>query len=818
MKRIRKVLLVLAVLFIGLVQVFSTKAADIQKAEVRDGDNYLGREFNADFDLMFDDFTRSALNATDEAKLWWANNFETDVDLTSRISYLQADYSTELGTTYDAPIYKVASPSNTEGAYNYLVFEMSGVNNASIEDLILSFRFNDNYEDLEVDFTELFGPDLTPMPELTEDYQIYIISLADSLDGKVFTKIPGKEGEEQIDAGKNLAGFHFLAKTTGEGSGTINIRTVYWSNDPATIGYTESDDNFLLDDFNREDLHATGENIWWRGGGPASQIIGKWLAFDYQNQKAMFREAGYDNSNAQGVYENFVLRIKGRVGGEDLLIQPFYVVDGEDVLGDALRLSELKGPDGEVVPELTTNFQNLVINFAENNWDEKVNGFHIESIEGETGLIYIDQIFFTNMEYDASEIQTVYPIIDESDLVVFDNFNRNELGATTDYDLNNPVALDNNLLFIIAYAGIERMSIEDGALVFDCTENGDYLQYTTAGNNINDGTYQYMVFKVKGEEGATLKNFRMQTIDTEDKRSQIIWGNGGLKSGRGLVIPDFDSEDYPYVTDDGYMYIIIDLVASNLTETVMGFDLFYSGQGKLFIDTIFFANKRDVEINLDTKLVFDDFNRDEFEAENYWYYITENARLEEGTVILDAASGQHSYIKFASPNNNTEKLSKYLVFKMKGEEGTTLESFRISIINENGDSNPAFYNAGNLVSFPGVSIPELSTEYQYFIIDLEASNLPVNAQGLLVEFGSWAEGVLIIDEIFFAESVDYVELLENALEELDKPLEEDEEETQDEEPEKEDKKKDNTWLIVGIVSFVVVASGGVLLFVVRKRP
>lgn len=822
-KKLRRIsLLVFALLLVSIWQL-SVKAADIKQADVRDGDTYIGREFNADFDLMFDDFERSALGAVSEAKLWWANNFETDVDLTSRISYLQADYSTEHGTTYDAPIYKVASPSNTEGAYNYLVFEMSGTNNASIDDLILSFRFNDNYLDLEVNFADLLGPDLTPMPEVTEEYQIYIISLADSLDGKVYQKIAGREGPETIEAGNSLSGFHFISKNEGEGSGTLRIKTVYYSNDSTTLGYSDSDDNFLLDNFNRTDLHATDENVWWRGGGPASQIIGKWLEFDYQNQKGMFREAGYDNSNAPGNYENFVLRIKGRSGGEDLLIQPFYVVEGEDVLGEAIALSELKGPDGLVVPALTKDFQNLVINFAENGWEKNVNGFHFESKDGETGLIYIDDIFFTNMEYDASEILTVYPIIGADDLVVFDNFNRSELGATPDYDSNNQVALDNNLLYIIAYAGMERLSIVDGALVFDCTENEDYIQYTSAGNNVNDGSYQYMILKVKGEDGATMQNFRMQTINAEDKRSSIVWGNGGLKSGSGLPIADFDTENYPYVTEDGYMYVIIDLVASNLSETVIGFDLFYSGSGKLFVDSIFFANSTDPNIDLDNKIVFDDFNRSEFESENYWYYITENASLEDDTVVLDATGNKHSYIKFASPNNNSEALKKYLVLKMKGEEGTTLESFRINMINEDGDSPISFYNAGQLVSFPGVSIPQVSTEYQYFIIDLEASGLPVNAQGIVVTFGDWDEGKLIIDEIFFADSVDQLELIEDALEKIDNPDDENpiDENPVDENPDdKETKEKDeglSTEAIIGIIAGVIIVITGAVYVILRKR-
>ena len=229
-----------------------------------------------------------------------------------------------------------------------------------------------------------------------------------------------------------------------------------------------------------------------------------------------------------------------------------------------------------------------MINFEANGWDKKVNGFGFESIDGESGIIYLDKIFFTNMEYDASTVLTKYPIIDVNDIRVFDDFEREVVGATKDYDPNNPIALENNFLYIIAYAGIDRMYIENGELVLDCSKNSDYIQYTVASNvKNNDGIYKYVVFKMRGEEGATLQNFRIKTIDPTGTRSQDVWGNGGLKSGPGLPIPDLNVQNYPYITNDGYYYIIIDLKASNLSTQIDGFDIFYSGQGKLYIDTIF---------------------------------------------------------------------------------------------------------------------------------------------------------------------------------------------------------------------------------------
>ncbi len=763
--------LVLALLMLGIMQIFTVKAANIQEAPVWDGETYLGREYNADFDQMFDNFERSALGSAEEANLWWAYSLDTDVDLTDRISYLEAKYSTTVGTTKDAPIYKVASQSNTTGSYELLVLEMRGKDGASIEDLYLSFRYLDNYEDIDIDFTNLLDPEYAALPELTSEYQTYIIDLAGTLSGKTFNLKSG-EGAPTVEAGKALAGFHFMSKTTGDGAGTIDIKSVYWSNDATTIGYTDSTDNFLLDDFNRTDLHDPGDDTWWRGGGPGSQIIGKWLAFDYTSQKAEFKEAGYDPSNALGNYDNVVFRIKGAVGGEDILISPFYVVNEVQTIGDPIALSTLKGPDGQVGPAITTEFQNIVINFDENEIDKTVNGFKLESKDGESGLIYIDQIFFTNMEYDASTIATEYPLLDPTDFLVFDNFNRDSLGATSDYDPNNQVALDNGLLFIIGYAGMDRMSIDDGNLVFDCTQNGEYIQYTSAGSRINDGSYQYMVLKVKGEDGASMNYFRIKTIHDGDQRSTDVWGNGGLKSGTGLPIPDFDTPDYPYVTDDGYMYVIIDLEASNLSSTVEGFDLYYSDAGKLSIDTIFFANDGEPIIDQENKVVFDDFNRtilDDLETSgHYWFDLGEEASIIDNALVLESTvDDPHTWYRTAAPANNKTNLKEYLVFKMKTDSETTdLSSFRISTVSE--DSGPSFYNQGSLVSFPGVPIPEVTTEYQTFVVDLEASGLDPACEGLTFDFGFGdAAGKIYIDEIYFADRVSHVDLVTDALQTWD---------------------------------------------------
>ncbi len=833
-------LFILALLFVLAVNLFTIKAADIQKAPVWDGETYLGRNYDADFDKMFDNFERATLIAdANTAGMCLAEVDGSDVDLTSRTSYLRANYSNTLGTTLDAPIYKVGSIGNSNGSYANLVLEMKkGSDTASINDLILAFRYDDNHEDIYVPFTELLDPMGEVMPELTDSYQLYIIHVLNTLDGKQYDPIEGKS-DSAIEAGGVVVGLHLLADKEGTGVGTVDIQSVYWTNKDDTLGYSASENDYLLDDFNRTVLSEANDKVWWRGGGPGSEIIGKWLAFDYTSKKAVFREAGYDPSNATGAFENVVFRIKGTVGGEDILISPFYVVDGSDVYGDPVALSTLKGPDDKVVPGITTGFQNIVVNFEKSGWEKNVNGFKLESKDGETGLVYIDDIFFTNMEYDASQTLTEYPLIDPTNLLVFDDFSRQELIAYDNYDASvaNPKTAELGFKFILSYHGLDRLSLAEGSLVFDCSTNEDYINYKPAKTEYNDGSYDYVVFKMKGTDGASLEGFHFATLKADDSASNVVWGNGGLKSGTGLPIPDFDTENYPYTTEDGYIYVIVDLAASGLTDEVAGFDMYYSGSGKLFIDAIFFANSGVPTLDMDNRVMFDDFNRTEFSSDNYWYYLNENASIVDNAAVLDSLNQKHSYIKFASPTNNADNPKEYLVLKMKGDEGTTLESFRMQIINADGDSPEKFYNQDQLVSFPGVSIPEVSTNYQYFIIDLEASGLPANAQGIIVTFGDWAAGKLYIDEIFFADRLPQVDELEEALAEVDdKPdnggetttttteattTTTTEQTTTTTEDTTSDDKKDDKGLSEGIIAAIigggVILVGGVTYFFISRR-
>ena len=215
--------LITLVLFISvlLFGAATVHAASIQEAPVRDDSGYLGRVYSADYDKMFDNFERATLESVGDIGLWWAVTDDTATSLTDRNGYLHVNYGNGLGEELGNPVYKAACAANTEGVYPYLVFVMKGT--SSLDDLVLAFRYDDNHDDIYVPFSDLLDPDMDALPALTNEYQVYIINILDSLDGLQYTR----EGESTIDAGAAMVGFHLLSKAGT--SGTLDIREVYYS-------------------------------------------------------------------------------------------------------------------------------------------------------------------------------------------------------------------------------------------------------------------------------------------------------------------------------------------------------------------------------------------------------------------------------------------------------------------------------------------------------------------------------------------------------------------------------------------------------------
>ena len=757
MKGFKKLLLALTLALLTVSSLGMVTLAETQEAPVRDeGENYLGRSFNAEYDRMFDNFERNTIAGVGDVDLDYASNLGTEAFITDY--HLRVHYSQATPTNPDTAIYKVGSPGNADGQFSFLVFEMSGHDGASIDDLVLAFRLDDNHSLIHVPFNELLDPDYVTMPEFTGDSQLFVIDLIGSLADKEF--VHNTTGDE-VPATNQMQGLHLYQDGASLGEGVLNIEMIYYTND-VNPNYTDSPSYYLLDAFEREVVSAGGPNVWWRDS--IGIIIGKHLALDGTADVASYESTSDTLNNQDEAFNNVVFRLRGLSGGESLTITPIYDDGGVNDYGATIAFDALLGPDGQTLPAITTSFMGYVVSFEENGWDKDVIGFRIDTLLGEDDHVYVDQVFFTNMEEEVEIVDTEYPTLDPDDILVFDNFERDTLGATPGYDPNNPVALDYGFYFIIAYAGIDYMSVVDDELVFDADAAPAHMQYTAAASaRQNLGEYDYVVFKVRGENGASLNTFRIATIDESDNRSDVKWGHSELMSGAGLATPQFGVEDYLYTSGD-YIYLVVNIEETGLTDTIIGFDLFYSGDGQLFIDQIFFANSQEKELDEENKMVFEDFERTEVAPDpadypNYWFD-TGNTRIEDDALVLDATGNVHAYYRTAAFPNNVDNPLPYLYLVMKGDPGTTLESFRMNTI---PTEDTRFFNAGHLIGIDGEPIAQVTDEYQTFLIDLEASGLDLQAEGYGLFFGDWDEGVLYIDETGFIGYVDVLPLLEATL-------------------------------------------------------
>ena len=158
---------------------------------------------------------------------------------------------------------------------------------------------------------------------------------------------------------------------------------------------------------------------------------------------------------------------------------------------------------------------------------------------------------------------------------------------------------------------------------------------------------KYLVMKVKATDGASLERFEVNGVAGANWYSDI-----------GLKVPSLDDASYSY-TDGEWKYIIIDLALTGMSiQDNNTIDTYYRGTGKLFIDTIFFANEYKIVPDTEHKYV---------------------VKSEEETA--DFSDGEYKYIYGGGANTNT---SRFLAITMKGEEGTTLESFRIEQESKDG--------------------------------------------------------------------------------------------------------------------------------------
>ncbi|WP_163192335.1 hypothetical protein [Clostridium thermarum] len=164
------------------------------------------------------------------------------------------------------------------------------------------------------------------------------------------------------------------------------------------VSAASPDNALLLDDYNRSSLgvegnggayntpNSQGITIYWIQWAKAvPQIEDNALKLQMEAQ-GWFGEGGMIKDPA---FKYIIMKVKGEKGGEEqfLSINP-------DAKG-LVNFVDLKGPDGNPVPAITTEYQDIVIDIAASgfNLPDGLEAIHFNNTEPVT--IYIDEIYLS---------------------------------------------------------------------------------------------------------------------------------------------------------------------------------------------------------------------------------------------------------------------------------------------------------------------------------------------------------------------------------------------------------------------------------------
>ena len=493
------------------------------------------RDYKSDYDEMVEDFS-------------------TNGNQKNTLRVL-VDSETMLANTPDFAIYKMATGSYELESYEGIGFRMRKVGEGTLDlsNLVLALRGGDAFETYPISLADAVDTDVESLPELTEEYQDFIIAPGQSIEDDT-TEYPAKEGGNSgVKVLEEILGFHLYA--TGEYSQVIEIEEVFLVN---------AGERTTLDNFNRKAVNKVDDTCWWRDS--AGVIIRNGVKLN--NSKVTV-------NTEVGDYENIALTVLGDTTGTT--IAP---VTASGV-GTPVAWSNLKDADGANVSNAVNGaYHSLTANFEQSGISvEGLTGFEINS----TTEVYLNEVFLTN--FKDKEAATEYPLVDSENASMFDNFNRTQSGFNGDYDASstNQTVLDAGLTYALSYNNGDKVSVADGYVTFDATNLGadDYINFKEGNDNAYHGE-KYLVLSVKMEDGATLDNFRFNVGNEIRYVNQMF-------SAPGLKVP-MTFENYPYTTADGFSWLVIDLAESGMTATNF-IDFYYSGTGKLMIDAAFFANE-----------------------------------------------------------------------------------------------------------------------------------------------------------------------------------------------------------------------------------
>ncbi|MCM1556846.1 MAG: bacterial Ig-like domain-containing protein [Anaeroplasma bactoclasticum] len=614
------------------------------------------RKFNEAFDTTINDFSSATLAGTTSNGVY---------DTTPTLRVLVDNEAEGFPKSPDASIYKMASGTYELASASNIGFKMRVVSGTlDYSNLVLGLRGDDAFNVFEINLVDALDDDGEALPTLTNEFQDVMISPNLSIEDADTKYVVTASGEaSEVKVLDKIIGFHLYAK--GECSAVIEIKEVFMN---------VASEKTVLDKFDRDAVNKTDTTCWWRDS----------TGFIVLPNITLNGGASYTTPTvAVASNTQLVASILGDTTGLTIAA----VVNG--AAQTAVAWANLKNKDDAVV---TNAVEGAFYPYA---IDLEKSGLLVEGLEGfvftSSTECSIANLFYSELK--EKEALKDYPRIDSKNVVIFDNFNRTQTTIDTSYEASiiNEKVLDAGLYYMISYNGADKVSIDGDALVFAPQADYTNLDFASSRERTNQ---KYLVIVAKGD----LSGFRFN-----GGSGDVAWSHDWY-AGEGLKSIPADLTDYPYVTEDGYVWYIIDLELTRLTVEDH-LTMYFTGEATLSIDSIFFANE--------SKLV-------------KW------VDLRSDEEIVDTTEG-YKYLWGGTNTNGTR-----FCMELKGDGTVTFESFRIGYVSKTvwlKDGLKAYYEDGTLVAATDV-IPTTATKVY---IDFEENGFDVAAEDIHLHWGDFGE-------------------------------------------------------------------------------
>ena len=518
--------------------------------------------------------------------------------------------------------------------------------------------------------------------------------------------------------------------------------------DGAALRNYKSDFDSMVDDFSGATLQGTNEN-----GSVVTHDKLRVLVdsanddFPESPDEAIYKMAtgAYELHKFEGI--GFKIRKVGE-GTLDLSNLVLGLRGGDAYKVFELNLADAVNPDGEALNELTDEWQDIVVCPNLSIEDDTTEYQMLESGEA-SGLKVLEMIlgfhlYATGEVSQLIEIEEVF-ITQAGEKTVLDSFARTAVNKVDDtcwwrdstgFIVNKGVTLDNG------------------------------ASYQTA-NIDNAADFENLVLNISGNSS----ELSVAPVTATGQGTAVPWAS----------LKDQDGNPVKGAVNGSFNSFVINLANSGIpTEGVIGYKLI--SESEVHVSQIFLSNLVDkaavtVYPELDAKnaAMFDNFNRTQsgFDGDydksstnqividaglNYAlsYNNGDKITVADGHVTFDATTlAESDYINFKEGRAIYDG-QQYLVLSVKGEEGATLDGFRIDVGNGAVWSH-SWYSASGLKvpSLDATNYPYTTADgYKWLVIDLKESGMdPAAKTDQAIDMYYSGTGKFMIDSIFYADVV-----------------------------------------------------------------